>query len=221
MGAPGGFHQQRCLPRPGQHGTFAHCRFRAEAGEIEQMRMDLLRVQFDEQRRQRDAESVLHPHRRQTARRAEAVAGGRHPASRRCLRSLSAGGIRRRSCGKSTRTRGRTSTRTRPSSSAARSSRRDCEGCSKVLCCDWQGQAAIPSLSCRRTSAAARPIRKWRCTTRFRARPPAKCPVSRNWSRKRASRLPQRQAGGPCRHEDFSGPTAQEAGWHGRPHALG
>ena len=85
-------------------------------------------VQFDEQRRQEMRKASFVATEGQTAGRAEAVARGRHAR----IPTLPPVAISRRSsppiCGKCTRTRGRTNTRTRPNSSGARSSRRDCEG---------------------------------------------------------------------------------------------
>ena len=76
------FQQQRRLPRPRQHGPAAHRPSRPpQAAEVGQMRMDLLRVQFDEQRRSEMRKNVVPADRRQAARRPEAVARSRHAAS--------------------------------------------------------------------------------------------------------------------------------------------
>ena len=76
--------------------------------------------------------------------------------------------------------------------------------------------------ACRRTSAAARPTPNSRCGIRSRARPASEMPGVEELVKETGVRdCRRRQAGGAGRHEDFSGPTPQEAGWHRGPDALG
>jgi hypothetical protein len=84
--------------------------------EVEQMRMDLMRLVFDEQRRQEMRKKSFPADRRQPAGRAQAVARSRHAASRRRVGPVSAGGVRGRSVAGVTRSEGTDEYRTRQSS---------------------------------------------------------------------------------------------------------
>ena len=85
----------------------------------------------------------------------------------------------------------------------------------------FPARAATRSSSCRPISAAARRTRCWRSTTCSAGRPQPSCPA---WSRSCEGRREQdsrRQARGPRRQQDFARLAQQEAGRHGGPHPLG
>ena len=95
-----------------------------QADEVEKMKMELLRVRFDEQVADEKRKTAGTADREPGDGQPQAVARGRHPAQGRGQRPLPAGGVRRRPLAGPPRRGHATSTATRSSSSAAPTSPR-------------------------------------------------------------------------------------------------
>ena len=192
-----------------------------KTSEVGQMRMDLLRVISTSNAGQEMRKRSFVATEGKPQGGLKAVAGGRHTPSRRRVGPLSAGGIRRRSCGRSTRAKAQTNTRTRPSSSAARSSRRGCGGCFKVPCCGWRAKAAIRSSSCRRTSAAARRHSILALYHPFSGTPASGLPGVEELVRRRVPVAQNVERASFVGTQISPGQQHKKAGRHGRPHRSG
>ena len=192
-----------------------------EAGEIEQMRMDLLRVQFDEQRRQemRKVSFVATEGKPQGGLKPWREVVTPHPdvASGRYQQAEFAADL-----WQVYQNEGSDEYKNPTEFFRRTFITEGLRGLLKGALLRLAGAGGDPVVELQTNFGGGKSHTEMALYHTFSGTPAAKCPVSRNWSRKRVSRdRAQRQAGGPCRHEDFSGATPQEVGWHGRPHPLG
>ena len=149
-----------------------------QADEIEKMKMELLRLRFDEQVRSEKRKTRRHGHRERGGRPPQALARGGDAAPGRRQRPLPAGRVRGRSlAGASGRGHRRVqgSGRVLPPHLPDREPEGHARRSGSAL---WRARAATRSSSSRRTSAAARRTRCWRSTTSSPASRPATCRVS-------------------------------------------
>ncbi len=122
----------------------AHRRLRAAGDEVEKMKMELLRLRFDEQVRSEKRKSAGTRHRERGHRQPQALARGGHAAQGRGQRPLPAGRVRRRPLAGASGRRHATSTGTRSSSSAAPTSPRASSACSSARVQRLAGKGGDP-----------------------------------------------------------------------------